>query len=75
MSTPSEQLQNPEFWTVAELATFMRLSKMTVYRLVSSNELESFRLGRSIRIPDRAVRTYLSNWPAPTTYSEVNHSG
>jgi excisionase family DNA binding protein len=48
------------FLTVAEVAAIMRVSKMTVYRLVHSGELASVRVGRSFRVPERAVHAYLS---------------
>lgn len=47
------------FLTVAEVATLMRVSKMTVYRLVHSGELPAVRVGRSFRVPEEAVRQYL----------------
>ncbi len=37
----------------------MRVSKMTVYRLVHSGDLEAIRVGRSFRVPERAVNQYL----------------
>lgn len=48
------------FLTVAEVATQMRVSKMTVYRLIHSGELEAVRVGRSFRVPEHVVETYLS---------------
>lgn len=48
------------FMTVAEVAAIMRVSKMTVYRLVHSGELEAVQVGRSYRVPEAAVTTYLS---------------
>jgi excisionase family DNA binding protein len=48
-----------KFLTVAEVAALMRVSKMTVYRLVHSGELASVRVGRSFRVPERAVHEYL----------------
>jgi excisionase family DNA binding protein len=44
---------------VAEVATKMRVSKMTVYRLVHNGELSAVRVGRSFRVPENAVQTYL----------------
>ena len=38
----------------------MRVSKMTVYRLVHAGELEAVRVGRSFRVPENAVADYLS---------------
>ncbi|AUZ89127.1 AlpA family transcriptional regulator [Arthrobacter agilis] len=45
--------------TVAEIATQMRVSKMTVYRLVQSGALHGIRFGRSYRVPETAVQQYL----------------
>jgi excisionase family DNA binding protein len=47
------------FLTVAEVATAMRVSKMTVYRLVHSGTLPAVQVGRSFRIPEQAVQDYL----------------
>ncbi len=47
------------FMTVAEVAAIMRVSKMTVYRLVHSGELPAVRVGRSFRVPEDAVSDYL----------------
>ena len=58
---PNTEGRLPEvrFLTVAEVATLMRVSKMTVYRLVHSNELTAVRVGRSFRVPEHAVHEYL----------------
>ena len=45
--------------TVAEVATMLRVSKMSVYRLIHSGELEAVRFGRSFRVPQKAVDAYL----------------
>lgn len=50
-----------EFLTVAEVASMMRVSKMTVYRLVHSGELPAARVGKSFRVPEQAVHDYLEN--------------
>ncbi|MDQ6936462.1 MAG: helix-turn-helix domain-containing protein [Actinomycetota bacterium] len=47
--------------TVAEVAATMRVSKMTVYRMVHSGELAAVRVGRSFRVPENAVHDYLRN--------------
>ena len=49
------------FLTVAEVAEMMRVSKMTVYRLVHSGEMPAVRFGRSYRVPEAAVEQYLKN--------------
>ena len=48
------------FLTVTEVAAIMRVSKMTVYRLVHGGELSAVRVGRSFRVPEPAVREYLA---------------
>lgn len=50
-----------QFRTVAEVASLMRVSKMTVYRLVHSGELPAVRVGRSFRVPEKAVHEYLES--------------
>ena len=48
-----------KFLTVAEVAGTMRVSKMTVYRLVHSGELPAVRVGRSFRVTEDDVNEYL----------------
>ncbi|QDO89864.1 helix-turn-helix domain-containing protein [Ornithinimicrobium ciconiae] len=55
------RLGEMSFMTVAEVAAVMRVSKMTVYRLVHSGELPSVRVGRSFRVPEKAVTAYLED--------------
>ncbi|MEP7055718.1 MAG: helix-turn-helix domain-containing protein [Actinomycetota bacterium] len=58
-SSRGPSLAEVRFLTVAEVASVMRVSKMTVYRLVHSGELGAVRVGRSFRVPERAVHEYL----------------
>lgn len=60
--------ENAKFLTVAEVADLMRVSKMTVYRLVHAGDLPAVRVGRSFRVPERAVQDYLSK----SVYSTEN---
>ncbi|GAA2063975.1 helix-turn-helix domain-containing protein [Williamsia deligens] len=55
-----------QFLTVAEVAALMRVSKMTVYRLVHNGELPAVRVGRSFRVHAKAVHDYLE-----TSYFDV----
>lgn len=48
-----------EFLTIAEVAAKMRVSKMTVYRLVHGGELPAVRVGRSFRVTEDDVNDYL----------------
>ena len=59
-------LAEMKFLTVAEVASVMRVSRMTVYRLVHSGEVPAVRVGRSFRVPERAVHEYLR-----TAYNDV----
>lgn len=40
----------PQYLTVDEVAHFLRVSKMTVYRLIESGDLKAARIGRAFRI-------------------------
>ena len=50
-----------KFLTVAEVAAILRLSKMSVYRLIHSGHLEAVQFGRSFRVPEKALNTYLEH--------------
>ena len=52
-------LSDMRFLTVAEVAAVMRVSRMTVYRLVHAGDLASVQIGRSFRVPESAVHDYL----------------
>jgi excisionase family DNA binding protein len=60
MSEPGDILDEVKFLTVTEVADLMRVSKMTVYRLVHNGDIAAVRVGRSFRVPESAVKTYLS---------------
>ncbi len=53
-------LSDVRFLTVAEVAEMMRVSNMTVYRMVHSGELPAVRFGRSFRIPESAVEAAIA---------------
>ncbi len=55
----AQPLSEVRFLTVAEVAAVMRVSKMTVYRLVHGGQLPAARVGRSFRVPEQAVHAYL----------------
>lgn len=59
MAVGERLLSEAKFLTVAEVAAVMRVSKMTVYRLVHSGHLPAIRVGRSFRVPEQAVHEYL----------------
>ena len=55
----------PKMLTVAEVADIMRVSKMTVYRLVGNGWLKSIRIGRSFRVPEPDLDEYMRSGGAP----------
>jgi excisionase family DNA binding protein len=54
-----EPIRKPVMLTVAEVAASWRVSKMTVYRLIHSRELEAVQVGRSYRIDARDAAGFL----------------
>ena len=48
------------FVTVAEVAGLLRVSNMTVYRLIQAGQLAAVRVGRSYRIREADVDRYLA---------------
>jgi excisionase family DNA binding protein len=48
------------FLTVAEVADLLRVSNMTVYRLIQQGELPAVRVGRSYRLRSEDVDAFLS---------------
>jgi excisionase family DNA binding protein len=52
--------QRPRFMTVAEVAAMMRVSTMTVYRLIKGGELPAVRFGKSYRLDEAEVDAYLA---------------
>lgn len=54
-----ESSNAPQFLTVGEVADVMRVSKMTVYRLIHAGELPAIRVGKSFRVPSQAVSQLL----------------
>ncbi len=47
--------------TVTEVARALRVSSMTVYRLVNSGELPGLRVGRNIRIRTTDLEAFLAS--------------
>ena len=54
-------LSKSRFLTVQEVADLMRVSSMTVYRLIKAGELPAVRVGRSFRVSEPDVDAYLSS--------------
>jgi excisionase family DNA binding protein len=54
----------PTLLTVREVAQVMRVSTMTVYRLIRAGDLVATRVGRSYRIFENDVASYLGRGTA-----------
>lgn len=59
-------MQQTELKTVAEVAELLRVSNMTVYRLIRSGELPALRVGKSYRIRANDLETYLASGTVDT---------
>jgi excisionase family DNA binding protein len=49
------------FLTVIEVAATLRVSTMTVYRLINSGTLAAVRIGKSLRIREDDLASYLAD--------------
>jgi excisionase family DNA binding protein len=56
-------------WTVAEVAEHMRVSNMTVYRLIKAEKLPAIRVGKNYRIRSADLNAYLQ---AGSTVSDAD---
>ena len=54
-------LSKARFLTVQEVADLMRVSSMTVYRLIKAGEMPAERVGRSFRFSEPNVEAYLAS--------------
>ena len=59
MAHSRNDISEVKLLTIAEVAAMMRVSKMTVYRLVHNGELPAVRVGRSFRVHAKAVHDLL----------------
>lgn len=50
----------PQLLTVAEVADLLRVSNMTVYRLIKSGDLAALRVGKNYRIRKQDLEAFLS---------------
>ncbi|HMD45739.1 MAG TPA: helix-turn-helix domain-containing protein [Acidimicrobiales bacterium] len=49
-----------KFLTVGEVAAFLRVSNMTVYRLINAGQLPAARIGRSFRVRQEDLDRYVA---------------
>lgn len=53
-------LSGDRLLTVGEVAAVMRVSNMTVYRLIKSGQLPALRVGKNYRIRESDMNQYLN---------------
>lgn len=59
-SAPSSDRSEGEvLLTPSEAASHLRVSKMTVYRLIHAGQLPAFQIGKAFRIKDADLNAYL----------------
>lgn len=66
----------PPLLTVAEVADLFRVSSMTVYRLIRTGELPAVRVGRSYRVREDDLQSYLQSQvvdPATMDLPDASH--
>ena len=56
-----QNIERARFLTVAEVAGQLRVSTMTVYRLIKAGRLASVRVGKSYRVREDDVDRYLAS--------------
>ena len=62
MSTEQEQTNKlPRVFSIAELATYLRLSRRTITSALSSGVLDHYRVGARALIPEPAVVAWLES--------------
>ncbi len=49
----------PQLLTVGEVATMLRVSNMTVYRLIKNGEMPAVRVGKGYRIRESELQRFL----------------
>ena len=57
----NQKVPLPQFMTVGEVANLMRVSSMTVYRLIKSGDLRAVQVGKSYRINEDDINNFLAS--------------
>jgi len=54
-----DERHSPKLWTVRETARSLGVGERTVWRRISTGDLPTVRIGRSVRIPAKAVEEFI----------------
>ncbi|MEO8291935.1 MAG: helix-turn-helix domain-containing protein [Actinomycetota bacterium] len=65
MALPQRSFVGGSLLTVAEVAAVMRVSNMTVYRLIRGGDLPAIRVGKNYRIREAEAQRYLMDRSVP----------
>ncbi len=75
-STKQDDSKHLQFYTVAETASILRLSRKSVYDLIKAHSLPAIRLGkRQLRISSKDLKNYIDQKrvvPIPEEQSEAS---
>lgn len=63
----------PEFYTVGQLAELLQLTPMTIYRMVRRGELACHAIGRIKRFRRDDIETFLENSRQPASETSDSH--
>jgi len=61
----------PILYTITDVCRLLRLSRPTVYRLINSGQLASFKIGSNRRVPASSIDSYVASMVAPATGPEA----
>jgi excisionase family DNA binding protein len=56
----AQSLSRARFLTVNEVADLLRVSSMTIYRLIKEGEMPAVRVGKSYRLREDDIDAYLA---------------
>ena len=56
----AQEQARPGLLTVAEVAVMLRVSEMTIYRLIKAGELRALQIGKSYRLREDDVDAFLA---------------
>lgn len=62
---PANKKSNPTVLTVGEVASILRIGKISAYQAVERGEVPSIRIGRRILIPRMALEKLLTSLSGP----------
>ena len=57
----AQEQARPGLLTVAEVAAMLRVSEMTIYRLIKAGELRALQIGKSYRLREEDVDAFLAS--------------